>query len=236
MRFALIHSPLVGPGTWAPVTRELETRGYHVIVPSLLGVADAPAPQWRHCVEAGRGATQDTEAPLVLVGHSGAGLLLPAIADAVPNHITGLVFADAFLPPTTGSTELLPRALLEQLRPLATEGVLPPWSTWFGEQGLRDLIPDARLRAALEREMPRLPLAYFETRVPQPAGWESRWRSGYLLFASDPYRHCAAEARERGWPVVELRDTHHLALVTEPRAVTTALLDITAELQARQSS
>jgi hypothetical protein len=46
----LIHSPLVGPTTWSPVARELERRARAVVAPSLLGVADVPPPQWRHCV------------------------------------------------------------------------------------------------------------------------------------------------------------------------------------------
>src|SRR5919204_3283006 len=110
-------------------------------------------------------------------------------------------------------------------RELAKDDVLPPWSAWFGEQGLRELVPDARLRTALEQEMPRLPLAYFAASVPVPAGWD-RWPCGYLLFAREPYGDSAAEARRRGWPVVELSGAHHLALVTDPLTVTDALLRI----------
>jgi hypothetical protein len=46
--FVLAHSPLVGPATWSLVVRELERRGRDAAVPSLLGIADAPSPQWRH--------------------------------------------------------------------------------------------------------------------------------------------------------------------------------------------
>jgi pimeloyl-ACP methyl ester carboxylesterase len=232
MRLVLIHSPLVGPTTWAPVARELEARGRQAIVPSLLELAAAPAPHWRHCLEAVRTATHHVNDRLVLAGHSGAGPLVPPIAAALPNQVAGLVFVDTFLPPTTGSAEPLPRALLEELRPMATDGVLPPWSTWFGEPGLADLVPDPQLRVALEQEMPRLPLAYFETSIPEPSDWDTHWPSGYLLFANEPYGRSAADARRRGWPVVELPDTDHLALVTHPRAVTAALLDITEQFDA----
>jgi hypothetical protein len=44
--FVLIHSPLVGPASWSPVAHELERRGREALVHSLLGVAEAPAPQW----------------------------------------------------------------------------------------------------------------------------------------------------------------------------------------------
>jgi pimeloyl-ACP methyl ester carboxylesterase len=228
----LVHSPLVGPGTWTPVARELEHRGRRAIVPSLLGVAQAPPPQWRHCPEAVRAACDGVGEPLVLVGHSGAGPLLPAIADALPGDVAGLVFVDAFLPPSAGSAPLAEPSFLAELRRLASDGVLPPWSTWFGEDGLRDLIPDAIVRHALEREMPRLPVAYFEASVPAPVGWDRR-PCAYLLFADEPYGPSAAAARTRGWPVLELRDAHHLSAVTDPPAVTDALLRLERELDER---
>ena len=81
--FVLIHSPLLGPRTWAPVARELGIRGHRAIVPSLLGLAHAPWPQWRHVPESVRAAAANVSDPIVLVGHSGAGPLLPAIADAI---------------------------------------------------------------------------------------------------------------------------------------------------------
>jgi pimeloyl-ACP methyl ester carboxylesterase len=225
----LIHSPLVGPGTWMPVARELEQRGRHVVVPSLLGVADAPAPQWRHCPEAVRAATRHLPGSLILVGHSGAGPLLPAMADAVGDRVGALVFVDTFLPPSNGTARLAEPAFMEQLRGLASDGVLPPWSTWFGEEGLRGLVADERLRGALEQEMPRLQLTYFEASIPMPAGWERR-PCGYLLFSGDPYGPSAADARDRGWPTLELRGGHHLALVTEPTAVADALSQVEWEL------
>jgi hypothetical protein len=60
--FVLVHSPLVGPTTRSPVGHELERRGREVVVPSLLGVAEAPAPQWRHVPDAVQAATAQTHA------------------------------------------------------------------------------------------------------------------------------------------------------------------------------
>src|SRR5215211_6954698 len=85
--FVLVHSPLVGPTSWRPVARALERRGRIVVVPSL-GVADAAEPQWHHVRDAVR---------IILVGHSGAGLLLPVIADALDNDVAALIFVDSSL-------------------------------------------------------------------------------------------------------------------------------------------
>jgi pimeloyl-ACP methyl ester carboxylesterase len=222
--FVLIHSPLVGPTTWSPLADELERRGRVAVVPSLLGVADAPSPQWRHVPETVRAATADAGSPSVLVGHSAGGLLLPVIADAVPD-VDALVFVDSFLPPPIGSLPLAGAGFIDQLRALASDGVLPPWSRWFGESEMRELVPDEGLRAALEAEMPHLPLSYFEVNVPLPAGWDTR-PCAYLLFTAEAYGPSAAEARDRGWEVAEVHGVRHLAMATAPVAVAEALLEL----------
>jgi pimeloyl-ACP methyl ester carboxylesterase len=227
--FVLVHSPLVGPTSWLPVAQELEGRGRIAVVPSLLGVAEAPEPQWRHVPDAVRTATSDLRQRIILVGHSGAGLLLPVIADASDNEVAAMVFVDSFLPPPAGRLQLGPRAFMDQLHAMATEGVLPPWSHWFGAGAMRELVPDARLRADLEAEMPCLPLSYFEATVPMPDEWPNR-PCGYLLLSA-AYRESAAQARAYGWPVIEMRDVQHLATATNPIRVTEAVLDVERSVQ-----
>jgi pimeloyl-ACP methyl ester carboxylesterase len=229
--FVLVHSPLVGPTSWSPVARELERRERAAVLPSLLGVADSPEPQWRHVPEAVRSATSGLHRRVVLVGHSGAGLLLPVIADALDNEVAALIFVDSFLPPPAGRLPLGPPAFMEQLRPMATAGALPPWSRWFGADAMRQLVPDERLRADLEAEMPSLPLSYFEADVPMPDEWRNRWPCAYLLLSASPYGPSAAEARDNGWPVIEIHGVQHLAIATNPIAVTGALLDLERSLE-----
>jgi hypothetical protein len=228
--FVLVHSPLVGPTSWLPVAHEFARRGRIAVVPSLLGVAEAPEPRWRHVLDAVRVATSHLAQRIVLVGHSGAGLLLPAIADASENEIAALVFVDSFLPPPAGRVPLAPPALIDQLRALATEGALPPWSQWFGADAMRELVPDERMRAHLEAEMPRLPLSYFEATIAVPDDW-LRLSCGYLLLTAAAYGDSAAEARAHGWRVIELRDAQHLATATNPIPVTDALLDVERSLE-----
>jgi hypothetical protein len=223
--FVLIHSPLVGPTTWLPVAEELVRRRREAVVPSLLGVAAAPAPQWRHVPEAVRAATAETAAPVVLVAHSGAGLLLPVIADAVAVDVAALVFVDSFLPPVSGAVQLVPEGLMTELRALASDGVLPPWSSWFGEDAMRELVPEEHLRSILEEEMPRLPLSYFEASVPVPGGW-SACPCAYLLLSGEPYAKSAAQARDRGWAVAEIAGVGHLGMASDAIAVTDALLHL----------
>jgi hypothetical protein len=221
----LVHSPLLGPTSWLPAADALERRGRVAVVPSLLSVAGAPAPQWRQIPEAVQLATRDLQGPIMLAGHSGAGLMLPVIADALTAEVAALVFVDCFLPPAAGAVDLAPTAFIDQLRTIARDGVLPPWSRWFGDDAIRELVHDENLRAALEREMPRLPLSYFESAVPLPEDWLRR-PCAYLLLTPDTHGPSAAQAHALGWPVRAIRHAHHLSIATDPIPVTEALLEL----------
>jgi pimeloyl-ACP methyl ester carboxylesterase len=193
-----------------------------VVSPSLVGASAAAAGDWQACVEAVRNGVGALSKPIVLVGHSGGGLLLPAIADALVQPVRGLIFVDSGIPARAGETPFVPPALLDQFRALAVDGMLPPWSTWFGEEAMRELVPDEELRDALTREMPQIPIAFLEQRIPSPTGWE-RTPCAYLLL-SDSYNESAAEARERGWPVEAIDEARHLHITVAPKTVTDALL------------
>jgi pimeloyl-ACP methyl ester carboxylesterase len=117
-------------------------------------------------------ATSHLQQRVVLVGHSGAGLLLHVIADALDVEVAGLVFVDSRLP--AGRSPLSAPEFKDGLRAMATDGLLPTSSRWFGLDATRELVPDERLRADLEAEMPRLPLSYFEATVPLPDEWGTR--------------------------------------------------------------
>jgi pimeloyl-ACP methyl ester carboxylesterase len=220
--FVLVHSQLVGPTTWAPVARELERRGQHAVVPSLLEAARADPPDWRWAVSAVRASVPMEADPVILVGHSGGGLLLPAIAGSIDRTVSKLIFVDSDVPARVGETPLMPAAFLDELRPLAVDGVLPPWSAWFGDEAMRDLVPDDAVRARLMEEMPSLPLAFFDQRVPSPPGWE-RISCAYLLL-SDAYRDAAKKALGRSWVVDEIPGAQHLHIVVDPEVVTGKLL------------
>ena len=216
--FTLVHSPLVGPRTWWAVRDELGGRGHEVAVPSL---TDAAATGDHMAIVRAATRSIGPGPDRVLVGHSGAGYFLPLIADALESPPTTLVFVDSAVPPAAGPTPLLPADLLAQIAPLAVEGVLPPWSEWFGAEAMRTLVPDAATRAALVEEMPRLPLAYFEPPLTMPSGWHAI-DCRYLLLSA-AYTDDAREATRLGWPSRE-HASHHLAIVTDARGVTDALL------------
>jgi len=220
VRFMLVHSPLVGPATWRWVAEALRSSGHDVAVPDLRGAALTGAP---HAVV--RAALQlGAQRPTVLVGHSGAGFVLPSIAAGLVPPVRRLVFVDAGVPPCEG--EATPSAdFVEQLRSLASDGSLPKWSTWWGERVMENLVPDAARRAEIEAEMPAVPLAFFETAMPLPVGWCEG--PGAFVLLSEAYRRDADTARSLGWPVVEDLG-NHLDIVNDPESLARDLVALAA--------
>ena len=221
--FVLVHSPSVGPLTWAPVASQLEARGWRSVVPSLLDVADADPPFWPHVVEevtavvSGLGALE----PVVFVAAQQRGGFMPLLVSNASRPVLGCVFVDAALPARSGLTPVAPDELLQLLREKASGDRLPPWTDWWDEADVAPMFPESQTRAAVAAEQPRLPLAYYEQSVPAPAGWDDH-PCGYLVFGP-PYDDLAAEAGSRGWPVEEISG-QHLHQIVEPGAVAERLI------------
>ncbi|MEV0705704.1 alpha/beta fold hydrolase [Saccharopolyspora sp. NPDC050389] len=212
----LVHSPLVGPLTWELTATQLRHEGQRVVVPSLTAVVDDHPPYYRSLAEAAARAldTDGSHGPVVLVGHSGAGALLPAIAEVVGDDARGAVFVDALLPhPGSSWFDTAPTQLREQLAGLTRAGRLPPWNEWFPSDVFDTLVPDAGLRERFIAELPPVPVAYFEEPAPNAPGW-SATRCAYVCL-SEAYTGAAEEAERRGW-WVHRENADHLALITQP--------------------
>jgi hypothetical protein len=217
--FALIHSPLVGPATWTGVADALESAGHRSEVPDLTGAAgrgDVVA-----LVDAARsGLPAQAD---VIVGHSGAGPLLPSIARDAPE--ARLVFVDAGVPPCVGEVEADPE-FLAFLHTLAVGGVLPKWSTWWGAGAMQHFVPHEARRREVEVELPQIPLSFYEQSIGSPTDWCAK-RIGYLLL-SEAYRNDLAVAQLHGWPTRELLGTH-LDIVNHPNEVASLLVELAGE-------
>lgn len=226
---ALIHSPLVGPLTWRPTAEVLHERGHPVAVPSLAGALEAGPPYYPRL--AGQAAERIRAAadgaPVVLVGHSGAGALLPSIAEAVGVPVASVVFVDAILPhPGATWFDTAPADLGARLRGLVRDGRLPPWDRWFPPGTVEALLVDQEQRVRFVRELPRVPLAYFEERGPEVSGWPGAIRCAYLRL-SEAYESAGAEAERQGWPVVH-DPADHLAMLHRPGRVADLLEQVLA--------
>lgn len=215
----LVHSPLVGPSTWAPTASELRSRGIHAIVPDVTPAAAASRPRWETFVDLAARAAADLPGPVAVVGHSGAGPLLPAIGEQLGQRLQALVFVDAVVPASSG-VHRTPPHLLAQLDEHVVDGRLERWLDWWPEDVTAELVPDPAQRDSLRREMPRLPRALYDRDLPLPDGW-SAWPCAFVRL-SEAYDDDLAEASARGWPTVEL-DATHLSPCTHPTPVASAI-------------
>jgi hypothetical protein len=213
----LVHSPFVGPGSLRPLAARLTADGIATDVPDLRAAVTEP-PVLDRLAAAFAAALSTVDDPLVLVGHSGAGPLLPAFAATQP-HVEALLFLDAELPtPGRSWYESAPAEIAAQLLANADGPRLAPWHRWFDAAAMAELVPDERLRADLAAEEPAVATAFLTERRaeldwPGPAGY---------LQLSDGYADAASAAERRGWPVRQLH-ADHLAAATAPDRVADAL-------------
>lgn len=219
----LVHAPLVGPSTWRLVADELAAIGLEVVVPHLR-VQDADTDLFDDLV--GQVAAQVVGEEVALVGHSGAGFLLPFVAEACGARRVRLVFVDAGLPPPSGPVELAGADFRGMLDALAgDDGLLPPWHTWWGDAQLESMVPDRDRRAVVTSDVPQLPLSFFDAAPAVPESWHDR-PAGYVLL-SEVYRPFADQARRWNWPCAEVPGTH-LETVNRPGEVAAAIRSVAA--------
>lgn len=210
----LLHSPLVGPASWAPVAQRLRAQGERVYVPPLEEAEELDTPYWQQHVAAIRRALAALPAdePLHLVAHSGAGPLLPAIGAALPQPVRCYLFVDAGIPRDGASrldliAEEAPEWIDTLRAHLAAGGLFPTWD----EATLRPLLPKAAPRQALLAELRPRPRAFFEEPLPVFVGWPDA-PCAYLQL-SPAYDVPARQAAARGWPLIRLAAGHFHLMV-----------------------
>ncbi len=195
-------------------------------MPELPAVRDEQLPCWQQDAGAVAGVIKSfpDDRAFVLVGHSGAGMLLPAIRQLAERPAAGYIFADAGTP-VDGRSRLdllkleLPEVgeMVEQ--PLLEGERLPQWS----DADLSDEIPDADTRQALLAELHPQGLTFYTEPIPVFAGWPDA-PCAYLQF-SQGYNYSAARARQMGWPTHNLH-AGHFHLLLDPQAVAGALIEL----------
>ncbi|MGW4720038.1 alpha/beta fold hydrolase [Nocardia sp. NPDC004260] len=102
--YLLIHGAFHGGWVWQRVTPLLEDAGHRVLAPSLVGLGDRAhllTPDVgleTHVQDLIELVTAEDATEVVLVGHSYGGIVVTALADAVPDRIAELVYIDTFVP------------------------------------------------------------------------------------------------------------------------------------------
>ena len=223
-RIVLLHSPLLGGLTWQAVAADLRGRGRVSSTPTRPVLSSLTGDFYRALATSLAAALG--EAPAVIVAHSGAGALIPALESAW-GGVRGVIFADAILPhPGRSWFDTAPPQLADSLRAGAEFGLLPSWDKWWPPGALERLVPDPTLRDALVSELAPLPLDYFA----EPAPTIELGVPAAFLRLSGAYDAEARGATRQGWPVVNL-PLHHLAMLTHPEAVASAIASLADKVE-----
>ncbi len=212
--FVLLHSRALGPGSYGPLRSTLVARGHDVDLPII-----DPSAAWHQLPDLLLDATVPAQ-DLVVVAHSGAGLLAPAVARGL--GAPSIVFLDAQLPPAHGTVSPAEPEFIAFLTTIADkDGVLPTWATWWGDDILPTLLPDPTVCGIVHADMPRLPLSWFDDLVDVPTGWHDLDCRYVRLSAT--YEREATAAASLGMRTTRLTGTH-LEHVIHPAVVADALL------------
>lgn len=213
LRVLVLPSPLLGPVAYRPLVEAMQVLGHPASVAGLGAQVrpDLLVDDWTRAA-----ASAD-----VLVAHSNAGYLAPAVAYGAGGR--PVLFMDAALPPAAGTTVLAPPGLRAILAGLADDGGrLPPWTRWWPADEMAELLPEP-WRERVDSTAPRLDLTYFDSEVSPPVAWSDA-PCAYLAFGAT-YGEELAFARSSGWPTAELPG-HHLWHLARPGEVAEALLGL----------
>jgi alpha/beta hydrolase family protein len=224
----LLHSPLVGAASWGTLPDALRSRGPGVIVPDVTDDDQPPYAQRYVAAAALQIAARQPPPPLVLIGHSGAGPLLPQLGwaqRAARRPVGAYVFLDAMAPRPGRPSRL---DILEADEPefaaqLRDHPRFPEWT----DADLVEEIPDRARRAALLESLRPRGLDFFTEPLPHPPDWPDA-PCGYLR-TSAAYDAEARLARARDWPTMERGGGHFVAL-TDPEGLAQDLVELIARL------
>lgn len=221
----LVHSPLVGPSSWRPLADVARDRGIDAVRPDLTGVAEAVSPQWQHLVDV---AVRSAVGPsgVVVVGHSGAGAVLPAIGERLGRRSRALVFVDAVVPPVEGEHRSSP-GFLEFIDDKAVDGRLPRWLDWWPAETVNELVTSPADREELRADMPRLHRSFYDDPVPVPPDWAGG-PCAYLELSA-AYDEEYDQAGELRWPRTSIDGTH-LSIFSDPSGVLDAIETLLEDL------
>jgi pimeloyl-ACP methyl ester carboxylesterase len=237
--FVLVHGAWQSSGTWDLLVPLLEKQGHRVVTPILSGLGTdqgrlSPDITLGQHVEDVSRQLAELPDPVILVGHSYAGMIISGAAETNPTQIKRLVFVDAFIPENGQSVlDLLPPEMGDRFRNIARERG-DGWRLPGGE-GQLDLwgLKPGEARDFVRARLCDFSLRCFEEPLRLPANRKAGIPATYVSCVAEGYparpffAPFAAKARASGWQVTELK-TGHDCHVERPGEVATILLSATA--------
>jgi len=233
--FVLVHGAWQSAGTWELLAPLLHKHGHTVIAPVLSGLgADqsrlSPEITLRQHIEDVSRELSKCPDPVILAGHSYAGMIISGVAETNLTRVTRLVFLDAFIPENGHSVlDLLPPEVGTHFRGVAREHG-DGWRLPGGE-GQLDLwgLKPGAARDFVRARLCDFSLRCFEEKLSLPANQKASIPATFISCVAEGYparpffAPFAEKARASGWEVAEL-NTGHDCHVERPDEVASILL------------
>jgi pimeloyl-ACP methyl ester carboxylesterase len=213
----------------------LEKHGHRVITPILTGLGTdqkrrSPDITLTQHIEDVALELSKFPDPVILVGHSYAGMIISGVAERNPTQVQRLVFLDGFIPENGQSVlDLLPPETGAYFREV-TQKHGDGWRLPGGE-GQLDLwgLKPGPARDFVRARLCDFSLRCFEERLRLPANRKAGIPATFVACVAEGYparpifRPFAAKARASGWEIAEL-ETGHDCHVERPEEVASILL------------
>jgi pimeloyl-ACP methyl ester carboxylesterase len=233
--FVLVHGAWQSSGTWDLLAPFLKEHGHTVITPVLSGLGTdqsrlSPNITLQQHIEDVSRELSKSEGPVILVGHSYAGMIISGVAETNPNQVRKLVFLDAFIPENGQCVlDLLPPEIGSYFRNVAREHG-DSWRLPAGE-GQLDLwgLKPGDARDFVRARLCDFSLRCFEEPIQLPANRKTSIPATFVAAVAEGYparpffAPFAVKARASGWQVADL-ETGHDCHVERPGEVANILL------------
>jgi len=237
--FVLIHGAWAASWVWDSLRAVLQDQGHAVITPDMPGNSRNPATpeqfNMQGCVAQVQVCCAQVSGPLIIVGHSGGGVIATQVAETMAERVAGVAYiAGMMLPSGLGFAELSDEA--QKQHPQAA-GIWPHLQ-WSADRQSSTVPPQAVCEVFLQDLPHEQAMAAAQHFCPQPEGtraliadWtpERFGRLPRLYIEATQDRSVVLPAQRRmqqlvpGAEVVSL-ETGHVPQVTATDAVAEALL------------
>jgi pimeloyl-ACP methyl ester carboxylesterase len=233
--FVLVHGAWQSTGTWDLLAPLLKEQGHTVITPVLRGLGtdqsrlSANITLQQHIEDVSLELSKSAS-PVILVGHSYAGMIISGVVETNPAQVRKLVFLDAFIPDNGQSVlDLLPPEIGSYFRNVAHEHG-GGWRLPAGE-GQLDLwgLKPGDARDFVRARLCDFSLRCFDEPVQLPANRKASIPATFVTAVAEGYparrffAPFAEKARASGWQVTAL-ETGHDCHVERPAEVASILL------------
>jgi pimeloyl-ACP methyl ester carboxylesterase len=217
--YLLVHGAWGGGWKFAKVAARLRSRGHVVFTPTLTGqgershLAGAAINLTTHVTDILNVIRYEDLSNIVLLGHSYGGMVITAVADAVPEKIAALVYLDAFIPEDGKSLFDLnipanTQMFIERAGTLGGLFVPPPPAAFFGV--------NANDAARVDALAAPHPIATMMEKVRLSGSYRAVTKRVYVhgtkLPRESPFKPFYERAKAQGWEAHALPCGHDVML------------------------